>query len=117
MQAAEEIEEAYRLVTKPLETALSNPDGIGRELHYLHSGGDGEDYGSRLNRVYHAYNDWVDYLNAARFSQIYGIVIDIVVEGRRLGETEKRFCLGSGQAKLGLLVGLGAYCKVNGRVM
>ena len=114
VQAAHEIEEAYRLVTKPLETALSNPDGIGRGLHYPHSGGD---FSPRQGKVYRAYNNWVDELDRQRLPKMYGLVLGIVVDGLRLAAVERRYGLGSGYAKVWLRFGLGVHCKVNGRVM
>ena len=115
VQAAHEIEEAYRLVTKPLETALSNPDGLGRELHYLHSGG--ERFSPRQDKIYRAYNNWVDELDRRIMPKIFGVVVDIVVEGMRLGMIERRYRLQPGEAKMALRIGLKVHCKVNGRVM
>lgn len=111
VQAAHDIETAYRLITKPLEHALSDPDRIGREP----SPPEG-DFSPAEKRLYDAYNRWVDMLDNCSQS-LYGLTIDICVEGRRLRETERRYDLDSGDGKHRLRDSLATYCRVNGRVI
>ena len=114
VQAAHDIETAYRLITRPLECSLSDPARIGRQLDYAPT----KDLEGRDLRLYNAFNRWADELESRRHSRgLYAITIDLVVEGFRLGFVEHRYQLPSGQGKHRLRESLGVYCTVNGRVI
>lgn len=111
--AAHEIEGAYRLITRPLECALSDPHRIGREPHAPE-----DDFTPAERRLYKAYNRWARELEDKGHSRnLWAIVIDIAVEGLALSFIERRYQLPAGQGKYRLKESLEIYCTANGRVI
>ncbi len=114
VQAAHDTEAAYRLITRPLETCLSDPSRIGYDLSHAPT----IDFNGAETRLYFAFKHWAAETEKRRNSRgLYAITIDIVVEGFRLGFVEHRYQLPQGQGKYRLRESLALYCTVNGRVI
>src|SRR5690606_23785518 len=122
VQAAHDIEDAFRALTNPvswrLMRSLDTLDGpvFGMEGRSLSTPSFIAKMSAKAADAVGRYNDWVDELTKRNWSGVYSLTIDAVTEDIGLRELERRYQVSHGIAKLVLREGLNCYAEVQGWV-
>lgn len=122
VQAAHDIEDAFRALTNPvswrLMRSIDTLQGpvVALEGRTLSTPGFLAAMSARAADAVQRYNNWTDELSRRGWHGVYGLTVDAVTENVGLRQLERRWSHRNGMGKFVLREGLNCYAEVQGWV-